>query len=138
VATLASDAERERCARALRDHAAAGRLTVAELESRLERAYAARYRWELRSALSDLPSDVGRRVACLVDRLDRLFLRAHLASFAFATLLTVGLWFVSGEGAFWPALLIAPWGVLLASHVGGSWGVRRMLRGAPRRRRLAA
>ena len=129
VATLASDAERERCARALRDHAAAGRLTVEELESRLDRAYAARYRSELRFALRDLPRDTGRRVACVVDRIDRLFLRMHAASFAFAALLLIGLWIVAGKGEFWPAVLLAPWALMLGSHVGGSWGVRRMLRG---------
>ena len=138
VATLASDAERERCARALRDHAAAGRLTVGELESRLDRAYAARYRYELRSLLRDLPHDMGARIAFAVDRIDRVILRAHAASFAFVALLLIAMWAVLGQGAFWPAFVLAPWAVFLASHAGGSYGLRRLLRGTPHRRRLTA
>ena len=146
MATRASDAERETCARSLRDHAAAGRLEVAELEERVGRAYSARYRSDLRALLNDLPSDRGRRVACAVDRIDRLLLRAHLAAFAFCALFFIGLWEVGGRGDFWPALMLAPWLMVLAWHAGGSWSVRRMLRqrrapqGLPRarRRRLVA
>ena len=138
MATRASDAERERCARALRDHAAAGRLEVDELEERLGRVYGARYRHELRIALRDLPRDHGRRVACAVDRIDRLMLRAHVTAFVFCALLLGGLWQIGGGGHFWPAFMLVPWGMALAWHVGGSWSVRRMLRSAPRRRRLTA
>jgi hypothetical protein len=53
----ASDAERERVATALRDHAAAGRLDLDELGERLERTYAARYSAELETVLSDLPRE---------------------------------------------------------------------------------
>ena len=147
MATRASDAEREGCANALRDHAAAGRLELAELEERLGRAYSARYRDELRALLRDLPAERGRRIARAVDRIDRLLLRAHLAAFAFCALFVVGLWEVGGRGEFWPALMLVPWFVVLAWHAGGSWSVRRMLRGraaarelprSARRRRLVA
>ena len=89
---------------------------------------------------SDLPRDTGRRVACVVDRIDRLVLRAHSASFAFAALFFVGMWWVAGEGAFWPALLLVPWALMLATHIGCSWAVRWALRvtARPHRRRLAA
>ena len=72
---------------------------------------------------------VGRRPPGreFVDRVDRVFLRAHAASFAFVGLLLCGLWFALGEGAFWPGLLLVPWAMVLAMHVGGSWGVRRLL-----------
>ena len=145
MATRASDAEREGCARALRDHAAAGRLDFDELEERLGRAYAARYRAELRTLLRDLPRGHGARVARAVDRIDRALLRAHLAAFALCALVLAALWGVSGGGAFWPAFMLVPWLVVLAWHVGGSWSVRRMLRGRAtpelprgRRRRLLA
>lgn len=128
VATRASDAEREVCARALRDHAAAGRLELDELEERVGRAYDARYRAELRMLLRDLPADRGRRLVRALDRLDRLLLTAHLAAFAFAALFLGGLWVVSGSDDFWPALMLVPWLVVLAWHAGGSWSVRRMLR----------
>jgi hypothetical protein len=138
VSTRASDAERERCARALRDHAAAGRLEVAELEERLGRAYGARYRGELRAVLRDLPRDHARRLAHVADRVDRLVLKAHAASYATVNGSLVGLWAATGQGDFWPVITIAPWGVVLAWHAGGSWSVRRMLRGRSAQRRLTA
>lgn len=131
MSTRASDAERERCARALRDHAAAGRLEVAELEDRLGRAYGARYRSELRAVLRDLPRDHARRLARAADRIDRLLLKAHAASFGAVNASLVGLWAATGQGDFWPAVTIAPWSVVLAWHAGGSWSVRRMLRRRP-------
>ncbi|HEY8458156.1 MAG TPA: DUF1707 domain-containing protein [Actinopolymorphaceae bacterium] len=51
----ASDAERERVVELLSEHAAAGRLTLAELEERTERAYAAKTRGELEILTRDLP-----------------------------------------------------------------------------------
>jgi hypothetical protein len=126
--TRASDSERERCAAALRDHAAAGRLEMDELEERVGRAYGARYRYELRLLLLDLPRGHRARAARAVDRLDRLMLKAHAWSYAIVNGSLVGLWEVTGRGDFWPALTIAPWGVVLAWHAGGSWSVRRMLR----------
>ena len=144
--TRASDAERESCARTLRDHAAAGRLEVAELEERLGAVYGARYRSELRVVLRDLPRDHARRVARVVDRVDRFLLRAHLFAYAFCALVLVAVWALFGAGDFWPAWMLAPWLVVLAWHAGGSWSVRRMLRGrtspalpqGPQRRRLVA
>ena len=143
MSTRASDAERERCASALREHAAAGRLELAELEERLGRAYGARYRSELRALLRDLPRHHGRRLARAADRIDRLLLKAHAASFGVVNGSLVGLWAATGQGEFWPAVTIAPWSVVLAWHAGGSWSVRRMLRrreltaGTERRRLLA-
>ncbi|HEV2815482.1 MAG TPA: DUF1707 domain-containing protein [Solirubrobacteraceae bacterium] len=138
MATRASDAEREKCARSLRDHAAAGRLEVSELEERLGRAYGARYRSELRALLRDLPRDHGRRLAAAADRIDRFVLKLHAWSYAVFNGSLVGVWAVSGQGDFWPAFTIAPWGVVLAWHAGGSWSVRRMLHRGSSRRRLTA
>jgi Domain of unknown function (DUF1707) len=55
----ASDADRERVAETLRDHAVAGRLTTDELGDRSGRAFTARTLGELEALLSDLPR--GRR-----------------------------------------------------------------------------
>jgi len=55
-ALRASDAERERTATLLRDHAAAGRLTPEELDERLDAAYAARTVGELAALAHDLPA----------------------------------------------------------------------------------
>jgi hypothetical protein len=52
----ASDADRERSVAALRHHAAAGRLTVEELDERSERAYAATTLRELAELQADLPA----------------------------------------------------------------------------------
>jgi hypothetical protein len=138
VSTRASDAERDRCARALRDHAAAGRLEVGELEERLSLAYGARYRSELRLVLRDLPGDRAARFARAVDRIDRLLLKAHAAWFGVVNGSLVGLWAATGQGDFWPAWTLAPWSVVLAWHAGGSWSIRRLLRRPAPRRRLTA
>ena len=52
----ASDAERERVAASLREHCAAGRLTLEELSTRLDEAYRARTSGELEAALRELPA----------------------------------------------------------------------------------
>jgi hypothetical protein len=57
----ASDADRERTVAALRHHAAAGRLTVEELDERSERAYAAKTLKELAELQADLPAVSLRR-----------------------------------------------------------------------------
>jgi hypothetical protein len=53
----ASDADRDRVAVSLRDHAVAGRLTTEELDARAGRALAARTRGELDALLADLPRE---------------------------------------------------------------------------------
>jgi hypothetical protein len=52
----ASDQDRERLALALKDHAADGRLSVEELDERLDTCYSARTVGELESLLWDLPT----------------------------------------------------------------------------------
>jgi Domain of unknown function (DUF1707) len=52
----ASDADRERAVAALRHHAAAGRITLEELDERSERAYAAKTLRELAELHADLPT----------------------------------------------------------------------------------
>jgi DUF1707 SHOCT-like domain len=52
----ASDADRDRAAAALREHLAAGRLTVEEFGDRLERAFAARTLGDLEELMADLPA----------------------------------------------------------------------------------
>jgi uncharacterized protein DUF1707 len=51
----ASQEERERVVERLREHAGEGRLELDELEGRLEAAFSARTRGELRGLLADLP-----------------------------------------------------------------------------------
>jgi hypothetical protein len=56
----ASDADRDRTVTALRHHAAAGRLTLDELDERTERAYSAKTMRELVDLQADLPDAVVR------------------------------------------------------------------------------
>ena len=51
-----SDAEREDAATELREHYAAGRLTLEELNERLDKAFAAKTRADLNGLMTDLPS----------------------------------------------------------------------------------
>jgi len=58
--TRASDADRDRTAAALREHLAAGRLTIQEFDERLDQAYAAKTLGELDGLMADLPgTDLG-------------------------------------------------------------------------------
>ena len=54
----AADADRTAVAAVLGEHMAAGRLTVAEYEDRLSRAYAAKTYGELDALTTDLPGSV--------------------------------------------------------------------------------
>jgi signal recognition particle GTPase len=54
--TRASDADRDRTAAALREHLAAGRLTIEEFDERLDKAYAAKALGELDQIMKDLPA----------------------------------------------------------------------------------
>jgi len=56
-AVRASDAERERAVTALREHCAAGRLTLEEFTERVEEAYKARTREEVEQAFRELPPE---------------------------------------------------------------------------------
>jgi uncharacterized protein DUF1707 len=56
-----SDADRERVGLALREHCAAGRLTLEELADRLDDAYRARTSGELGAALRELPDEAPAR-----------------------------------------------------------------------------
>jgi len=65
----ASDADRDRAAAALREHLAAGRLTVEEFDERLDRAYAAKTLGGLDEVMADLPTtDLGRLPGDSLDR----------------------------------------------------------------------
>jgi hypothetical protein len=120
----ASDSDRERAVRALREHYAAGRLSEAELEERIAAAYGARERLELRALTRDLPLDLRRRRATVGRRMQRAALRAHAAAYGATNAGLVGIWAVDG-GAFWPAAPILGWGVFLGAH---ALSARRALR----------
>jgi hypothetical protein len=67
--TRASDADRDRTAAALREHLAAGRLTIEEFDERLDKVYAAKTLGELDQVMADLPAtDPGQLADAPVDR----------------------------------------------------------------------
>jgi Domain of unknown function (DUF1707) len=131
---LASDEDRERCASRLARHYVAGRLTLDELEVRLDRARVGRTRGELAGITADLPRPSrGRAVGLWLDRADRLLLRAHVVTFLAINVLLIVVWALFGGRDFWPAWALVPTAVLLAWHAGGSWTVRRIVESSPRR-----
>jgi Domain of unknown function (DUF1707) len=108
---LASDAEREQVAEALRTHAAAGRLDADELEERLGRAFAARTRAELEPLVADLPAPTPRPRR----EIPRIPPVIPLA------ILLVAIWALTGAGYFWP---VWPIGAMLLGafkHTGSGW-----------------
>ena len=123
-----SDADRERCARDLRAHYAAGRLDEEELEERVARVTTARTKAELRAACAGLPSRAPVRAARAVDRAERAVLRMHATTFGVLNGSLITIWAATGAGGFWPAWVLAPTSMLLAGHAGGSWSIRRAFR----------
>lgn len=107
----ASDADRDGTVAALRSHAAEGRLELAELEERLEAAFAARTHAELAALTSDLPRRESRHPGPRPSEL-----RPYLAVMA----LLIAIWAVTGAGYFWPLWPMLGWGVPLAMGRRGS------------------
>jgi hypothetical protein len=137
----ASDAERERTVASLRRAYSAGRLKLDELERRIERAYAAIWRTELRALTRDLPFEMPinrTRVVGRVDRLQRGIFRFHAWCYVSFNTALVSMWAWSGGHEFWPAFSMIPGGALLAWHRKGSLAASRKLRRGPRRGAIAA
>jgi len=124
----ASDAERERALRDLRAHYAAGRLDADELEERAELATRARSRGDLRALLWDLPAGRRARSAGFVARADRALLHTHVGAWLAFSLALSAAWALAGGGAFWPAIVIVPWGAVVAGHAWCSRAARRFIR----------
>jgi len=115
-----SDDEREAAALEIREHFAQGRLDADELSERLERAYGARTREDLRAARADLPplpQTVPARNSELAAQ--RSELTRHLVQRTGAALvpflIAVFIWAAGGaSGGFWPVwLLLLPAIVLI-------------------------
>lgn len=130
-----SDADRERTAGLLRAHYAVGRLDLDELERRLERAWAAVYRRDLRALLRDLPLDLRMHAVRRFYRFQRQALNVHAALYGTASTAAVGTWTLADGGAFWPAWIALPGAVLLGWHAAGSRALRRTLEDDRRRAR---
>jgi DUF1707 SHOCT-like domain len=123
----ASDEDRDRTARALRDHYAAGRIAHHELEERIDRAYAAQTRRELARLTADLPTDRVGRAARGLYWGQRTVLRYHTAAYVGINGAMIGVWEVTGQGAFWPAIVLAPTTAIFGMHAASSRWLRRRL-----------
>jgi hypothetical protein len=113
----ASDDERESIVSELREHGAAGRLEVEELEQRVAAAYTARTHGELGALLGDLPRAAPARRPAPAPR-------RHLGDghgwggFLQVNALLIAIWAVSGAGYFWPAWVMAWWAFALLMKSG--------------------
>jgi hypothetical protein len=136
----ASDADRDRAAKLLREHHAEGRLTPEEFDDRLDRALAAKTIGELDALLADLPGiDLYRLPAAGIrpappgalrsrsgpvqrrdpgavspQRAATWFAWAAISSLLFVAWLGLGL--ASGGAAWipWFLIVVVPWGVAIA------------------------
>ena len=130
----ASDAERATVAETLGRHLSAGRLTVAEYDERLERAYAARTVGELAPLTADLPEQPGAVTTAPAPRPAPGHGGVACAgaeggpnwrSWAATSVIVTVIWLISmvGSSGFvypWPIWVVGPWGaVLLAQTVRG-------------------
>jgi hypothetical protein len=127
----ASDADRDRVARALREHCAQGRIAVDELGERLERVYGARTLGELEAVTGDLPeTDLyelpvpASRESLPARRMYWMGLRAGWATYAAVNAVCLVIWLITAvtTGAWYPWWLwvAGPWGaVMVAGQVLG-------------------
>src|SRR5215217_5729190 len=107
----ASDVERERYADVLREHAAQGRLTLDELDERLDRVYAARTHGELTPVVADLPAPSQPRSQPSTLLEGPAPFRRVPASFVVVNLMLIAIWAVTGAGYFWPIWPLLGWGL---------------------------
>lgn len=119
-----SDADRSAAADYLRHHFGEGRLTMVEMEERLEAVFAARTRADLDGLFDDLPAPEpvapARSGPPVVDRIRdrRSGLHHHVRSYVLVNLLLVAIWLMTTPGGyFWPMWVIVPWGFGVAMHV---------------------
>jgi Domain of unknown function (DUF1707)/2TM domain len=111
----ASDGDRDVAVDELRAHAADGRLTVEELEDRVQRALAARTLGDLADLTRDLPDRGSPKPPARARR--RRSLRPELSAFVAVMVLLIAIWAFTGAGYFWPLWPALGWGVfVLAPH----------------------
>lgn len=104
-----ADAEREALAGELREHMLEGRLTSAEFEERVGRAYRSTTRGELETLRADLPMSPSALQNLVAQRrrgLRRRFMQETSGSLSVSAV-CVGIWAAAGaSGSFWPAWVI--------------------------------
>ena len=112
-----SDVDRERALAALKAHYAEGRLSTRELEARVADILGSRTRRDVAASLRDLPlRGVRRLIIVRVRRFQRALLQMHLFAYAACNASLVGIWELTGQGVFWPALFLIPSTALVCGH----------------------
>lgn len=130
---MISEPERDRTVKALTRHCGDGRITLEELETRIEAAYAASSNDELRELLRDLPATTTPAVApsfapaphavAVAHRPDKAArdtaLRVHAVVFLSVMAFLVAIYLLTDPfGYFWPIWPAMGWGTGLAIHAG--------------------
>jgi hypothetical protein len=135
----AADADRAAVADVLGTHLSAGRLTVAEYDDRLARAYAARTYGELAELTADLPATAPAPEAAPASAPGGPFCghgwttgrHGGWTGWLTTAVIVVSIWaltsLAAGEVRYpWPVWVLGPWGVvLLAQSLGGGPGPQR-------------
>lgn len=115
-----SDGERDQAVAMLSDHYAQGRLSLDELDRRVDQALAAATRAELRETLADLPvtrSTPPRPPSTRARRQPD----PRWSSWGVTAVICLTIWLVTSLASgsalyFWPMWVIGPWGVALAAQ----------------------
>ena len=96
-------------------------MSTRELEARVEDILRSRTRRDVAASLRDLPlRGVRRLILVRVRRFQRALLRMHLFAYAASNASLVGIWQLTGEGVFWPALFLIPSTALMCGHAAAS------------------
>lgn len=103
----ASDAEREQIARTLQTAATDGRLTLEEMEERLEQLYSTKYRHELEVLVRDLPAAAPEAGPARLEEAPRARrfsgpLAVHAVVVGVMSVMLIGRWVASDAPFFWP------------------------------------
>ncbi|MQA06281.1 MAG: DUF1707 domain-containing protein [Streptosporangiales bacterium] len=142
-----ADSDRERVVEELREHYAAGRLTLDEFQERSDTAYAAKTFGDLGGLTADLPAAALEPAKAKepARRLSPGVRRAWSSWFAVSMVCTV-VWLLGVLSAgdltyFWPMWVMGPWGVMLivgtlGNRGGGNGGERHEVEGEQRARQL--
>jgi len=117
-----SPAARERAIRALKARYAEGRLTTHQLERRVERVLRSGDALDYQPVYGLRALVVGR-----VRRFQRALLRMHALGYTVANASLLGIWALTGEGVFWPALFLVPSTVVLGGHAFASRKLTRTM-----------
>ncbi|SDO05050.1 DUF1707 domain-containing protein [Geodermatophilus sp. DSM 45219] len=128
----AADADRAAVATRLGDQMSAGRLTVAEYDERLARAYAARTYGELEALTADLPQPAPQPVAVRTAHVPGQGAsacgwsggpsrEAAWRNWAVVAVVVLTVWTATAIGStdlpyFWPIWVIGPWGAVLLAQ----------------------